>query len=221
VREYDVAIVGASFAGLSCARTAAMRGLRVVVLDRKTDAGAGVRTTGILVKEAIEETDVPVGLTRMIREVRLHAPNGRFSDHASPGYFFLATDTPALLRWMALEAQRAGAELLFDRPFRSAMDTGAFVEIADHGVKARLLVGADGAASAVARHFGFSRNRMFLGGVELEFLPDPGLDSRFLHCFLSRKLAPGYIGWAVPGVGMMQVGSCGVGRCQTGHPGIS
>jgi flavin-dependent dehydrogenase len=206
VREYDLVIVGASFAGLACARTAAMRGLRVAVLERKTDPGDGVRTTGILVKEAIEETDIPVALTRMIREVRLHAPNGRSVDFSSPGYFFLATDTPGLLRWMAREAARAGADLLLGRAFRSALDTGAFVEIADHGIKCRLLVGADGAGSAVARYFSLGRNTSFLCGIEHEFAPEPGLDERFLHCFLTSSLAPGYIGWVVPGVGIMQVG---------------
>ncbi len=206
MREYDLVIVGASFAGLACARTAAMRGLRVAVLERKDDPGEGVRTTGILVKEAIEETDIPVGLTRMIREVRVHAPGGRSVDLSSPGYFFLATDTPALLRWMAREATRAGAQVLTGRSFRSALDTGSFVEIADHGIKARLLVGADGAGSQVARQFALGRNRAFLCGIELEFAPEPALDERFLHCFLTSSLAPGYIGWAVPGVGIMQVG---------------
>ncbi len=37
---YDLAIVGASFAGLVAARTAAMRGLKVVVLEVKPDPGA-------------------------------------------------------------------------------------------------------------------------------------------------------------------------------------
>jgi len=206
VREYDLVIVGASFAGLACARTAAMRGLRVAVLERKDDPGEGVRTTGILVKEAIEETDIPVGLTRMIREVRVHAPGGRSVDLSSPGYFFLATDTPTLLRWMAREATRAGAQVLTGRSFRSALDTGSFVEIADHGIKARLLVGADGAGSQVARQFALGRNRAFLCGIELEFAPEPALDERFLHCFLTSSLAPGYIGWAVPGVGMAASG---------------
>ncbi len=206
MREYDVVIIGASFAGLSCARTAAMRGLRVAVLERKSDPGEGVRTTGLLVKEAVEEVDIPVRLTRMIQEVRLHAPSGRSVDLASPGYYFLATDTPALLRWMAQEAARTGADLLFGRRFCGAMDTGAFVEMADHGLKARLLVGADGVASAVARHFSLQRNRAFLSGVELEFEPHGRVDGRYLHCFLNSALAPGYIGWVVPGVGICQVG---------------
>jgi flavin-dependent dehydrogenase len=207
LRNYDLIIAGASFAGLACARTASLRGLRVAVLDRKADAGELVRTTGILVKEAAEETDFPSNLTRLIRGVRLYAPAGHYVDHSAPGYYFLATDTPNLLRWMADEAKRAGADLLFDTPFRHAVDTGARVEIAELGLGAQLLIGADGAASAVARCFGLDRNERFLGGIEYEYEPDDALDGHFLHCFLDSEIAPGYIAWAVPGVGVMQVGA--------------
>ena len=183
-----------------------MRGLRVAVVERKSDPGLGVRTTGLLVKEAVEETDIPGRYTRMIREVRLHAPNGRSVDLHVPGYYFLATNTPELLRWMASEAVRAGADVTFGHSFRSGTDTGRFVEMPDLGLKGRLLIGADGAASAVARHFGLARNSRFLCGIEHEFEPEPGVDPRFLHCFLNSTLAPGYIGWVVPGISMLQVG---------------
>jgi flavin-dependent dehydrogenase len=177
------------------------------VLDRKSDPGEAVRTTGILVKEAAEETDIPSNLTRLIRGVRLYAPAGHSVDHTAPGYYFLATDTPNLLRWMADEAKRAGADLLFDTAFRHAVDTGSRVEIAEHGLAAQLLIGADGAASAVARCFELDRNQRFLGGIEYEYEPDDALDGQFLHCFLDSEIAPGYIAWAVPGVGVMQVGA--------------
>ena len=123
LRRYDLIIVGASFAGLACARTAALRGLKVAVVERKTDPGEAVRTTGILVKEAAEETDIPSHLTRLIRGVRLYAPNGKFTDHSAPGYYFLATDTPNLLRWMADEAERAGAEVDVWRAFKRGEQT--------------------------------------------------------------------------------------------------
>ncbi|VAW06989.1 hypothetical protein MNBD_ALPHA05-693, partial [hydrothermal vent metagenome] len=61
---YDLVVIGASFAGLIAARAAAHRGLKVAVLDAKTEPGARVRTTGLLVKEAIEECDIPAALTR-------------------------------------------------------------------------------------------------------------------------------------------------------------
>jgi geranylgeranyl reductase family protein len=207
LRNYDLIIAGASFAGLACARTAALRGLRVAVLDRKADPGELVRTTGILVKEAAEEVDIPSHLTRLIRGVRLYSPDGHHVDHSAPGYYFLATDTPNLMRWMADEAKRAGAELMLGTAFRDGVDTGASVEIAEHGLSAKLLIGADGAASAVARCFGLDRNERFLGGIEYEYEPDEALDGRLLHCYLDSNIAPGYIAWAVPGVGVMQVGA--------------
>jgi hypothetical protein len=46
---FDVAIVGAGIIGLSCARAAALKGLRVVVLDRDAQAnGASVRNFGFV-----------------------------------------------------------------------------------------------------------------------------------------------------------------------------
>jgi digeranylgeranylglycerophospholipid reductase len=206
LRRFDLIIVGASFAGLACARTAASRGLKVCVIERKADPGHGVRTTGILVKEAADELDIPAHLTKLIRGVRLYAPNGKSTDHTSPGYYFLASDTPNLLRWMAEEARRAGAEIMFGTPFKRAEQSSDLVTLSDLGLEARLLIGADGATSTVGRAFGLDANRRFLGGVEFELEPEPGLDDRFLHCFLDSKLAPGYIGWAVPGVGVTQVG---------------
>ncbi len=206
MRRFDLIIVGGSFAGLACARTAALRGLKVAVVERKRDPGEAVRTTGILVKEAAEEMDVPAHLTRLVRGVRLYAPNGKFTDHSSAGYYFLTTDTPNLLRWMADEAKRAGAEVMLGAAFKRAAQDDGTVTLPDLGLSGRLLVGADGATSAVARAFGLDANRRFLGGVEFELEPEPELDGRFLHCFLDSTLAPGYIAWAAPGVGVTQVG---------------
>lgn len=204
---YDLIVVGASFAGLACARTAALRGLRVAVLDRKPEPGAGVRTTGILVKEAADDVDVPADLTRRVRGVRLHAPNGAHTDHWAPGYYFLATDTPNLLRWMAGEAARAGAHMFWNTRFSDGDLSDGGVTLSDPGMTAPLLIGADGASSAVARAFRLDRNHRFLAGVEWELAPSADLDTRFLHCMLDSELAPGYIAWAVPGVNVIQVGA--------------
>jgi flavin-dependent dehydrogenase len=189
----DVEIVGASFAGLACARTAASRGLHTVVRERKRDPGDAVRTTGLLVKEAAEEEDFPTELVRRIHGVRLYGPSLRWIDLDAPGYYFLATDTPALLRSMADRARAAGAEIRCGRPFEAAERTG------------RVLVGADGPRSGVARRARLGTNHRFLAGVEAELEGEVELEER-LHVFLDPELAPGYIGWVVPGVGVTQVG---------------
>ena len=105
--SYDLVIVGASFSGLVCARTAAMRGLRVCVLETKRDPGARIHTTGILVKEAADEVDLPHGLMRRVHGVRLYAPNLKFIDLFAPGSYFLTTRTADLMRWLADLGTRA------------------------------------------------------------------------------------------------------------------
>ena len=75
--DFDVVIVGASFAGAACALAAAQRGLRVCVLERKRDPGEKLHTTGIIVKEAAERTmlgQIPSALTRRVEGVRLYSP---------------------------------------------------------------------------------------------------------------------------------------------------
>ena len=205
-RLYDLVVVGASFAGLVAARAAAHRGLRVAVMDAKREPGARVRTTGILVKEAVEECDIPASLTRKIPGVRLYAPNHVYTDLFAPGYYFLATDTPAIMRWLAREAQRAGADLLFGTRFENATLADDMVRIHGADLKARYLLGADGAKSRVAQVFNLGRNSEFLIGMETEYEESPTVDPDFLHCFVDTDLAPGYLGWVVPGVGLTQAG---------------
>src|SRR5262245_55875446 len=164
--RYDLAIVGASFAGLVAARTAAMRGLRVVVLEQKPDAGARVATTGILVREAADEIDLPHELTRRVHGVRLYAPSLNHIDLFAPGTFFLTTGTANLWRWLGREAQRAGARIFYRARFAGAERDGPLFRFAGLNIEARYILGADGARSAVARYFGLGRNTRFLVGVE-------------------------------------------------------
>jgi flavin-dependent dehydrogenase len=210
--RYDLAIAGAGFAGLAAARRAAERGLKVVVLERKAEPGRPVHTTGILVKEAFDLLSarcggIPPALVRAVPGIRLYAPSLKCTDLFSPGYEFYATDTPALLRWLAGEAARAGAEIRYGAALEAGEASPGGVRLSANGaVEAQWLLGADGAKSAVAEIFALGRNRRFLVGLEAEFAGVGGVDGRVLHTFLDRRLAPGYIGWVVPGCGVTQVG---------------
>src|SRR5258708_18922699 len=57
--DYDVVVVGASFAGLSFAGGAAARGLRTLVLERDAEVGRVVRTTGVLFSDVLDARAVP------------------------------------------------------------------------------------------------------------------------------------------------------------------
>lgn len=206
--DFDVIIVGASFAGAACAIAAAQRGLRVCVLERKRDPGDKLHTTGIIVKEAAEHTllhRLPVALTRRIESVRLYAPSLKQVALAAPGYYFLTTDTPMVMRWLAEQLRAHGVDLRLGCAFTHAerMTDGWNVR----GVGGtRYLVGADGARSRVARSCGLGEVRQFLYGIEYEFPGAQLADPDALHCFISKRYAPGYIGWLAQNPGGVQAG---------------
>ncbi|MGH7469656.1 MAG: NAD(P)/FAD-dependent oxidoreductase [Longimicrobiales bacterium] len=205
----DCAVVGASFAGLACATALARAGMRVTVLEKKSDVGEKLHTTGIIVKDAVDQIalldGLPDQLVRRINGVRLYAPNLRSIDLTAPGYYFLATDTPNVMRWLAAQAQAAGARIALEHAFRSADRTQSGFDLGELG-SARFLVGADGPGSRVAKTFGLGQTTRFLFGVEYEFAGVEMEEPDRLHCFVDRKLAPGYIGWMVASVGTVQVG---------------
>jgi flavin-dependent dehydrogenase len=209
VTDTDCVVVGASFAGLASAWAMARAGLRVTVLEKKVDPGAHLHTTGIIVKDAIDQIALldalPAQLVRRVPGVRLYAPNMRHVDLDAPGYYFLATDTPGVMRWLATEAGRAGATVACGSVFTGARRERGGFEIEGFG-RARFLIGADGPRSRVAGALGLGANRQFLAGVEYEFagatLAEPGR----LHCFIDRRLARGYIGWVLQGVDGVQAG---------------
>jgi flavin-dependent dehydrogenase len=58
----------------------------------------------------------------------------------------------------------------------------------------------------VARVLTLGTSSRFLVGVEHEYAGRRIGDDDKLHCFIDRRLAPGYIGWVVAGVGSVQAG---------------
>ena len=220
--DHDAVIVGASFAGLACAAALASRGAAVTVLDRKQEAGEKLHTTGILVRDALDHVPlldgVPPALVRRIDHVRLYAPNLRHIDLSAPDYYFLATDTPGLMRWLAARAADAGARFLWGCPFKRAWPERSGYNLGASYGSTRILVGADGPRSAVARSLQLGANRHFLTGIEHDYADVSIHDDDHLHCFIDRRCMPGYIGWVLQGVGVTQVG---LARRQAATDGLS
>ncbi|HVI57655.1 MAG TPA: NAD(P)/FAD-dependent oxidoreductase [Luteimonas sp.] len=206
--QWDLVVVGASFAGAACALAAREAGLRVCVLERKRDPGIRLHTTGIIVREAAEGTPLggmPAHLAHRVEGVRLYAPGMRSLALRSPGYYFLATDTPNVMRWLAAELCARGVELRLMQSFTDARRAGDGWQVEGLG-RTRWLVGADGAKSRVALRAGLGRVRDFLYGIEHEYAGSALAEPGALHCFLDRRLAPGYIGWAAQNPTGVQVG---------------
>ncbi len=206
MKHYDLAVIGGSFSGLTCAQNAARKGLRSIVFERKKSPGAYTQSTGIFVKEAAELLRLPDRLTRKISGIRLYSPNMQSIDLQSDDYYFLATDTGKVLDWMARQVKISGGIVRCNQSVETIAKKDNRYILMNENISCSYLVGADGAKSKVAKRFQLGRNNDYLLGAEYEIQGLEKLDDNYLHVFLDSFYAPGYIGWALKGVEHTQVG---------------
>jgi len=203
---YDAVVIGGGFAGLACAQAMSRKGLQVKVLEKKPWPGTRSHTTGIVVRELADSWNIPARLYKKIEAVRIYSPAMEFLELHSPDYYFLATDTPSLIRWHAEQAIQAGASISYDYHYRHSARRNGYHQLDEADISCRYLIGCDGCRSRVARLHSLGQNRDYLFGIEADFNPIKNLSQSHLHVFLDNDIAPGYIAWIVPGVHINQVG---------------
>ena len=216
MEKYDVTIVGAGLAGLVLAKSVAENGLAVALVDRKEDLSKGVHTTGIFVRKTFVDFDFPQAtLGRAISDVTLYSPSLKKLKMKSPDPEFrvgkMALLYQTLLeeclelgviflpgtRYIGAVANKKASSLLSSRN-RTRGDS-SIVSLEKHGTRThvltKVLVGADGARSNVAKNLGLDENKEWIVGYEEVLKSVPLEDSPRLHCFLDAKLSPGYLAW--------------------------
>lgn len=197
-------IIGAGLAGLQCARLLGTRGLRVLLVDRKSSLDNSIHTTGIFVRRTLEDFDIPADcLGPPIRDVSLYSPTQRKLELASQHDEFRVGKMGKLYRRYLDHCVRAGVTWMPGMRYARHIQFKNQLQIKltnnngsrSTSVTSRYLVGADGANSRVARDLMLERNREWIVGVEDVFTGEPLAGPPRLHCFLDPVVAPGYLAW--------------------------
>lgn len=154
--KYDIAIIGASTSGLYAAELLALAGRRVGVFERRSNLAAARRT--LIVTPAFSRVlDVP-DESILHRLTYLDLQAGQQEARVELQDPDLIVERSYLMRHLADRAERAGAEINFGMSLKSitGTDVGAELVLGVEGadeqrVVADNVIGADGAASTVAR----------------------------------------------------------------------
>ncbi len=219
--RYDVLVIGAGPAGSIAAKTAAEKGLTVLLIEKRQEIGDPVRCAEGVSKEYLKK-HVEIDkkwICADLKGARIYAPDGtkiEMAEEIAGGEVGYVLERKIFDRALAEKASKAGAEVRVKTRAIGLIIEEDFVKGArlmqlgkEYDVHARIVIGADGIESKVGRWAGIDTS---LKPIDIETCVQylvAGVDINQEYCefYIGNDIAPGGYIWIFPkGEGKANVG---------------
>ncbi len=209
MRNFDVVVIGGSVSGSAVALYCAQQGLSVAVVEEHPKPGKYGRCTAIVSKKGLDSigADYSSSSLNKIRGADIYAAGTRLSVRTSRVQA-IVLDRFRFDELCAKKAMRAEAKFIFNTRFESFVEDGSGFAVACRAAKGKkplllrckVLVGADGANSAVARaaYFPAFNERDYAFCYEAEYSGASVVATDRVQVFLDSEKLYGFFGWTVP-----------------------
>ncbi|HWG89378.1 MAG TPA: NAD(P)/FAD-dependent oxidoreductase [Candidatus Thermoplasmatota archaeon] len=203
---HDVVVVGGGPVGGQVARLFAKRGFDVVLAEEHPRVGEPVQCAGLFTPRIFELVDFPMSevYRHAIHGAHVWSPKGHCITLDGGQTMAVAIDRAGFDQRCVESAAKAGADVRLRTKVTAAAyapEGGVNVTFrGPHGEtteRARLVVGADGVQSSVAKWFDLPRAREILPcyGSQMEGL---ALNPGYVEMFVGEEQAPGFFSWMIP-----------------------
>lgn len=219
--KYDVLVIGAGPAGSIAAKTAAEKGLDVLLIEKRQEIGDPVRCAEGVNKEYLKK-HVEIDKRWICADLKgsyIFSPDGtkiEMAEEISGGEVGYVLERKVFDRALAEQAAAAGAEVRVKTRATGLIIEDDFVKGAklmhlgkEHEVRAKIVVGADGVESKVGRWAGIDTA---LKPIDIEtcaqyLIAGADVNQEYCEFYIGSEIAPGGYVWVFPkGEGKANVG---------------
>ncbi len=193
----DVLVVGAGPAGSRISKLLADEGLDILMVDKKRDAGKHA-CSGLFSNKIKKFVKIPKEiLEHKVKGATFHSPNFDF-DVRRNATQALVVDRPRFDKFMLDEAKSSGVKVLLGEGFKglSRSDGSIKAKTSKRIINAKIVIGCDGAGSAVRSSAKLGGTLTFIKGIISYF--DVKDDSELVELYYGNKIAPGFFAWKIP-----------------------
>lgn len=210
-QSHDVIVVGAGPAGATLAYELAKRGIGVLVLEKEKLPRYKCCAGGVTSKVAkLLDFDISEVVEDVIYELSFTFNLGSpyLGQHSQPLIYTVMRDV--FDYFLVMRAQQLGAVLIDGQEVTQIQVSADWVEIstADNIFRSRLVVGADGAYSVVARELGMGKSMEYAVGIESEIVvPEEEMAKWKSRVQIDLGCIPGGYAWVFPKRNHLSIGA--------------
>jgi digeranylgeranylglycerophospholipid reductase len=194
---FDVIIVGGGPSGSYTARRLAEQRCKVQVWEAQPETGHKRSCTGIVGQEFIEKYQIPSSvILRQANSARVYSPAGNTLHLQRKEPQAVILDREAFDKYLAKQAQKAGAEYVFNCHVSSISIEKDHVKVTagERSATAKAVVLACGYNPELNAKAGLGRFKDYVTGAQAE-VAAPGLQETEVYF---GDMAPGFFAWLVP-----------------------
>jgi digeranylgeranylglycerophospholipid reductase len=205
--------VGAGPAGGYTAGRIAKAGYEVALLEEHREIGEPIQCGGLVTPRVFDIVSCKETIIGRVHGAEIFSPSGRRIVIDGGETEAVVVDRAMFDRAVVTQALRDGVHSFLGAQAAAAQREDGRVEVLvdvdgeSRRLGCKILIGADGVRSSVAKWFNILRPKKILPGFEVEMVGVES-DAGLVQLFVGHEYAPGFFGWIIPSGDTARVGLC-------------